>query len=303
MQSDRVIVVFCHSRAKLLDKCLKSIQSANVDLVWKILVVYQIGDNSVARIINKHIRMIDYLISLNSDFDFPLGNINKNRYIGTQFAFDTLGGKLVLGIEEDNIISTDSLKFIDFIYNKYRKVKAFRGINLGSIEQKGDSTLNGYSILRFGIHGSAGVLTDRSWKYIKKKKLINFDFQKVNDAWDARIEFYLKSGFMVTPNLSRNLDLGYGGTFAPASKNDPYFIKIGKSWVGNGNLLDLAYTHIQIKHNWRFDSISYKRINNLIYFIRRYSILDKFATVTKLKSLIKNSYLNWSLYPKDSSKK
>ena len=108
---------------------------------------------------------------------------------------------------------------------------------------------------------------------------------------------------MVTPNLSRNLDLGYGGTFAPASKNDPYFIKIGKSWVGNENLLDLAYTHIQIKHNWRFDSVSYKRINNLIYFIRRYSILDKFATVTKLKSLIKNSYLNWSLYPKDSSKK
>ncbi len=303
MQSDRVIVVFCHSRAKLLDKCLKSIQSANVDSVWKILVVYQIGDNPVARVINKHIRMIDYLISLNSDFDFPLGNINKNRYIGTQFAFDTLGGKLVLGIEEDNIISTDSLKFIDCIYNKYKKFRAFRGINLGSIEQKSDATLSGYSILRFGIHGSAGVLTDRSWKYIKKKKLLNFDFQKVNDAWDARIEFYLKSGFMVTPNLSRNLDLGYGGTFAPASKNDPYFVKIGKSWVGNRNLLDLTYTHIQINHNWRFDSISYKPINNLFYFIRRYLILDKFATVTRLKPLIKNSILNWNLYSKDSSKK
>jgi hypothetical protein len=303
LQSDRVIVVFCHSRAKLLDKCLKSIQSANVDSVWKILVVYQIGDNPVARVINKHIRMIDYLISLNSDFDFPLGNINKNRYIGTQFAFDTLGGKLVLGIEEDNIISTDSLKFIDCIYNKYKKFRAFRGINLGSIEQKSDATLSGYSILRFGIHGSAGVLTDRSWKYIKKKKLLNFDFQKVNDAWDARIEFYLKSGFMVTPNLSRNLDLGYGGTFAPASKNDPYFVKIGKSWVGNRNLLDLTYTHIQINHNWRFDSISYKPINNLFYFIRRYLILDKFATVTRLKPLIKNSILNWNLYSKDSSKK
>ena len=303
MQSDRVIVVFCHSRAKLLDKCLKSIQSANVDSVWKILVVYQIGHNPVARVINKHIRMIDYLISLNSDFDFPLGNINKNRYIGTQFAFDTLGGKLVLGIEEDNIISTDSLKFIDCIYNKYKKFRAFRGINLGSIEQKSDATLSGYSILRFGIHGSAGVLTDRSWKYIKKKKLLNFDFQKVNDAWDARIEFYLKSGFMVTPNLSRNLDLGYGGTFAPASKNDPYFVKIGKSWVGNRNLLDLTYTHIQINHNWRFDSISYKPINNLFYFIRRYLILDKFATVTRLKPLIKNSILNWNLYSKDSSKK
>jgi hypothetical protein len=286
MGIDKVVVVFCHSRAKLLDKCLNSIKIANSKGAWTIVIVHQVGYSSVDKVIKKYEESADFIVSIKPNFDFSLGNINKNRYIGTEFAFNLLGAKLVLGIEEDNIISPDSLLFCEFAFNKYAKFRAFRGINLGSIESKPNISLNGYSLLRFGIHGSAGALTKKSWDYIKKKRLLIFDYEKLYAAWDAKIEFYLKSGFMVTPNLSRNLDLGYAGTFAPTSKNDPYFVNNRKSWIGNKNLQSLTYRHIQIRHAWRFDSIAYKRRQSFIFYIRRYTILDKIAKFTKVKTFV-----------------
>lgn len=287
MGIDKFLVVFCHSRGKLLDKCLKSISAARGRSSWKILVIHQVGFMSVEKILMKYKNLYDYKLSLKPNYDFPLGNINYNRYLGTDFAFTTLGAKLVLGIEEDNLVSKDSLEFIEYAYEKYKSHKAFRGVNLGSIEHGNGINLNEYSLLRFGIHGSAGALTKRSWNYIKRNRVLDFDYNEKSKAWDAEIEFYLKSGFMVTPNLSRNLDLGYGGTFAPSSKKDTYFVNIAKSWVKNGNNQTLHYKHNQIRHDWRFDSIAYKKRENYIFFIRRYGRLDRLSSFLNIKSILK----------------
>lgn len=289
MSTNKVAVVFCHSRAKLLDKCLLSLKAANENNSWKIVVVRQAGFNSVEKVLVKHKGIIDYLITLKPNHKFPLGNINYNRYLGTDFAFTILDAKIVLGIEEDNLVSKDSLKFIDFANEKYRRHLAFRGINLGSVEHGSEIDLKGYSLLRFGIHGSAGALTKRSWNYIKRNKLLNFDFNETNRAWDAEIEFYLKSGFMVTPNLSRNLDLGYGGTFAPSSRKNPYFVNITKSWVGKKDHQGLQYRHAQITHDWRFDSVAYRKKHSFVFFFRRYKRFNKIASLLKIKGLLKNT--------------
>jgi hypothetical protein len=52
---------------------------------------------------------------------------------------------------------------------------------------------------------------------------------------------------MATPNITKNLDLGYGGTFAPSAK-DKYFISIKKSWHNNNFSEDSIFERIQIKH-------------------------------------------------------
>jgi hypothetical protein len=291
MTEQKIIVVFCHSRAKLLKQCLASICKAYGFNEWKLVVVHQKGYPDVEQVLERYKNRINTLVSLEPNFNFALGNINYNRILGTKIGFEVLRADYVLGVEEDNLISVDALKFIEFSYNEYKKFRSFRGINLGSVEYDKSITEEGYSLLRFGLHGSAGVLTKKTWIDIKKRKLFEFDLTNSNFAWDAKIEFYLKTGFMVTPNLSRNLDLGYGGTFSPASKMDPYFQGIQKSWCSQKNKLDIDYKRIQIHHSWRADSVGFKRIKSLIYFLRSCSFLSTLSNYIGLTKLIKKMFI------------
>jgi hypothetical protein len=289
MKRQKIIVVFCHSRAKLLNQCLSSIVNANGFNDWKLVVVHQKGYVNVEKILKNYKSSIHTLISVEPRFNFALGNINYNRILGTKFGFEILNGDYLLGVEEDNLISVDALNFIDFVYNKYENHNSFRGINLGSIEFGKLISREGYSLLRFGQHGSAGVLTKKTWRNIKKRKLFDFDLSNVNFAWDAKIEFYLKSGFMVTPNLSRNLDLGYGGSFAPASKKDPYFYAIRKSWFSSKTKINIDYKKIQVKHRWRVDSIEFRRVHSIIYFMRSKDFIARLSSFMRVTKLIKKS--------------
>jgi hypothetical protein len=287
MLAKPVIVVFCHSRAAMLEKCLDSINSANKRQQWKLVLVHQIGFNSVQNVVNKNLSKVDILVTVKPNFDFPLGNINYNRILGTSICFDQLGADYLLAIEEDNLISKDALSFISFAYEEYKDNKYFRGVNLGSIEFGNSISKEGFSLLRSGLHGSAGVLTKQSWDTIKKKRLFRFDLSNKQKAWDSQIEFYLKTGFMVTPNRSRNLDLGAGGTFAPKSITDPYFKKITKSWYKSRSSARINYRRIQIKHSWRKDVIAFNRIHNIFYKLRTYTLVTKIIRSISLTNFIK----------------
>jgi hypothetical protein len=287
MQKNQIIVVFCHSRAALLEKCLDSINSANKRQQWQLVLVHQKGNKVIQKVIHKNLSTIDILVTVKPNFDFPLGNINYNRVFGTSLCFDQLGADYLLAIEEDNLISKDALSFISFACEKYKDNKSFRGINLGSIEFGSTISKHGYSLLRSGLHGSAGVITKQTWNTIKKKQLFKFDLNNRQIAWDSQIEFYLKTGFMVTPNRSRNLDLGAGGTFAPKSITDPYFQKITRSWYESKSSTEITYRRIQIKHSWRKDVIEFKRIHNIIYKLRTYNLITVAMRKLSLTNLIK----------------
>jgi len=265
---NKFIVVFCHSRARELDKCLTSLRNARGFSSWKLIVVQQYGNHKVDRILSKHRCITDTSIGIKPRFNSVLGNINNNRILGTSIAFKEFNADCVLGIEEDNQISADALEFIDFISETYKNKPNFRGINLGSIEYGKHLSGSGYSLLRSGVHGSAGFLTRKTWLALEKKGLLDFDFNDPEKPWDAMIEFYLKSGFMVTPNLSRNLDVGYGGAFSPKQPNHPYFISIRKSWTQSNKDGNAIYRHIQISHNFKKDFVAYKAIFNLLYVAR-----------------------------------
>ena len=291
MNEQKIIVVFCHSRAKLLKMCLTSICKASGFSEWKLIVVHQKGYSDVEKVLKKFKNQINTLVSVEPCFDFALGNINYNRILGTKTAFEVFGADYVLGVEEDNLISEDALKFIEFSFKEYKKCASFRGVNLGSVEYGKSVTRGGYSLLRFGLHGSAGVLTKKTWISIKNKKLFEFDLRNPNFAWDAQIEFFLKTGFMVTPNLSRNLDLGHGGTFAPSSSTDPYFKSIKKSFSTGSRKSMIEYKKTQIMHRWRSDAVEFKKIHSILYFLRLNKFIARLSSYVNLTNLVKRFFL------------
>ena len=198
-------------------------------------------------------------------YEPALGNINFNRILGTSICFELFQSDIVLGIEEDTMIGYDSLIFIDQMVERYSSNRAFRGVNLGSLELKTSENLNTYSLIRFGLHGQAGVITRKTWKRFSMKKLLE-DISA--EGWDSRFEFYIKSGFMVTPNASRLLDRGWDGTHAPSDSSHPYFEKQRKSWVGSDQFEINFFSQLDQVHSWRKDAVKYRKADSLLYILR-----------------------------------
>lgn len=291
---NKFIVVFCHSRATELDKCLTSLKNAKSFSSWKLIVVQQYGNNEVDKILAKHRQITHAFIGVKPRYNSVLGNINNNRILGMNMAFKEFNADCVFGIEEDNQISTDALEFIDFISETYKNKKHFRGINLGSVEYGKHLTGSGYSLLRSGMYGSAGCLTRRTWFAIEKKGLLSFDFNDSSKPWDAVIEFYLKSGFMVTPNLSKNLDIGYGGAFSPKNSNHHFFVSNRRSWTQSKKSKSLKYQHVQIPHNFKKDIVAYKGILNLLYAARTNKIITRISQMFGINRIISNLLVKYT---------
>ena len=136
------------------------------------------------------------------------------------------------------------------------------------------------------------MLTRKSWEMIKKKNLYELILNDPNAPWDSQIEFFLKSGFMVAPNLSRNLDLGYGGTFAPKSENDSYFISIKNSWNQVNPLNNFYYSRSQIRHTIKFDIISFRMRHQIFFYFRSFRKLSSFTSKVGINKLISRWFLN-----------
>jgi hypothetical protein len=269
------VAIFAHSRDKLLDDCINSVLNAKGSENWKKILIYQKGFSEVEKIVEKYANQFDILIKLNKQFESSLANINYNRITGTFYCFNVMKCEYMLGIEEDTVISNDALRFIDKMFDRYGKKRAFRGINLGSHQPKSIQNQNTYSFLRFGLQGQGGVITRKTWHKLFTKNLFE---NMVNEGWDSKFEHYIKSGYMVTPNASRILDRGWGGTHAPANASSPYFERMSKSWVGNIELNPENYEKKNETHIWRKDAIIYSKKDSIFFYLRRNPI---FASIYK----------------------
>jgi hypothetical protein len=163
------------------------------------------------------------------------------------------------------MISCDALNFIDEMFTRYRKTRAFRGINLGSHQPLSIENQSTYSLLRFGLQGQGGVITRKTWSKLFNDKLF-MDISK--EGWDSKFEYFIKSGFMVTPNASRILDRGWGGTHAPADPMSPYFERMSKSWVGKIDSIPTKYRKENEIHLWRNDAIIYRKRDSMLFYLR-----------------------------------
>jgi hypothetical protein len=287
------IVIFAHSRAQLLDSCISSVLSAYKSSEWKKVIVFQIGFLDVEDIVKKYENKFDLVLRIKKQYEVTLGNINHNRLLGTSICFDILLSDVVLGIEEDTRIGYDSLVFIEQMCELYGKKRSFRGVNLGSFEPNTEDNRYTYSLLRFGLHGQAGALTRKTWNAFSLKNLLE-DICHI--GWDSRIESYLKTGFLATPNASRFLDQGWGGTHQSNDPDSPYFFNQRQSWVGTLKFPIRVFTRKNLIHSWRKDARNYRFYESFLYKIKNTKSI--FRLIENMRSSLRNidelhSFIVW----------
>lgn len=284
----RTIVIFSHSRAKLLDLCVNSVLKAENAADWKKILVWQRGYSDVEKIVEKHRDHFDLTLITSAGQKTTLGNINFNRIVGTDVAFKHFSSEIVLGIEEDIQISKDALDFCEYALSKYRHNSLFRGVNLGSLEQYEEDLSKSYSILRYATISHASAITRKTWSKIPLNYLIsNIDFE----GWDSHFERITKTGFMITPNNSRSLDSGWGGTFATHSQFDEYFLKQRNSFVEDKKISEGSWIKKQIPHHWRKDSLEFKLRHQIFFMVRFSRFGDKYAKF--LKKIVKRELIDF----------
>jgi len=280
----RTVVIFSFSRARLLHECIESILEANSASEWKKVLVWQQGKPDVEKIVMSYMNSFDLVLVTNGKEATPLGNINFNRILGTDVAFRLFQSQLVLGIEEDNLIARDALDFCTYAFEKYKSHPYFRGINLGSVERFDPELSKSYSHIRYATVSQASAITRRTWDKLPLVPLMrNIDAE----GWDSRFERVTKTGFMVTPNNSRSLDRGWGGTHAPDDPNHESYVKQRASFVGAHETALDEWHRQQIKHYWREDAIRFRYRDQVFFRIRFSRFGDSLAKI--LKTVIKKS--------------
>lgn len=261
MPLNKCFLILCYSRADLLKQCLSSCLEARGSDEYSLVVVRQTGNDEVRQVLDSLRDRIRLMVEVDG-WGRPEENIRRNRFLGYFACYETLGAEIVLAVEDDVQISSDSLEFINQMYLRYMDHPRFMGINLGSVEPRSADLLDSYSLLRYGLHGQASVLARRTWKAILESPVVQYRSQ---GHFDLAIEPILRRGFMVTPNNSRHLDSGAGGTHAPTRSIGDYFSQIEQSWVGNIVSEELDFRHRQIPHSWRADAVQYRGWMNPYY--------------------------------------
>ena len=244
-QSRGAILLNAFSRPEQIRDCLNSIFDANSGADYPVVVVYQKGNLDSKKVLDSFGDSITHRLEIEGLFSSSLPNINFNRILGYQFCFNWLGTDWVLAVEEDVLVSPDTINFIEQTLQNEQKRPFFRGINLGSrISSSNDPST--YSRLRFGLHGQCSVLTSGTWGHFQEKRLLKNSHKR---PFDSQIENYLRRGYMATPNRSRFVDTGWNGTHAPADPNHEYFRELKESFVTASDA-SLIYVYKQATHLW-----------------------------------------------------
>jgi len=275
------IFVATYSRAEDLDRCIGNIVQARGSEAIPLIVIHQQGFSQVASIIQKWRHEIQVLVETETQGKSPLQNINLNSLLGREIAFTWLSSEWCLGVEDDVQISSDSIKFIEFMFNKYKNNPFFRGVNFGSKLPFKKEEITSYTKISFGMHGQASMITRNTWNHFNVSKLRE---QSNLMGLDAMMEHFTKTGFMCTPYNSRYLDNGWNGTHSSTNPNDVHYRLIRESFY-NGQVPEPEnYILKKFENNWREDSLqfSYLRIipTLLLNKLRHY----RFLLRTRLKT-------------------
>ena len=260
-----IILILAHSRTHLLDELFESVsQLTDVEKV-SIVVVRQIGVDSVGETIGKWKPLIEVLVETDGSASTAAENISRNRLAGYAVSFDSLGADWVLAVEDDVLLAPDTILFAKRIFEKYNSHRNFRAINLGSRLRKSELSANTYCLTRFGIYGQASVLPRDTWQKMRRLGVIEF---ARSGHWDSAMEAFTKTGFCVSPNNSRYLDRGWtSATHMSSNPEDDYYKDISASFVDHDMALEACYKRMDLGYSWRADLKKYRSWENLYFWI------------------------------------
>lgn len=233
------------------------------------VIVQQQGNDAVSALIQDFIcrRKNSFLLITNGSAKSVSANISFNRIEGYKFCFDKLGCDYVIALEDDVVISQDFFYFARLIMNEYYTHSHFRGVNFGSHEKYQSASVVNYQKIRFGIQGPASAITRGSWKKVNTRHTLK---KLETDLYDGAFEYYLKTGYMITPECSRIIDQGVSGTHTSSNSNDPYFKLMRQSFAKGPGASGKELKFEDKGHCWRNDSIAYNPLDNWKYLLLFY---------------------------------
>lgn len=251
---------------------LLSIELALSGQTAKFVIVQQKGNDAVSALIQEFIlrHKNSHLLLTDGSAKSVSANISFNRFYGYRFCFDELDCDYVIALEDDVVISSDFFFFTRYAASQYFDDKHFRGINYGSHEKYSSASVVKYQKIRFGIQGPASVITKPTWEKINSKYIQR---KLETDLYDGAIEYFLKTGYMVTPECSRIIDQGVAGTHTSTNYDDPYFQLMRESFVEGVGAIGKKFVFEEKGHCWRNDSISYNPRDNWKYLLLYFSNL------------------------------
>lgn len=288
-----VITLQTYSRPNLLSKCLRSIERLNNSSKVQKIIVLQTGNSKVENIVRRFSNPMTRVLEVSGVERTALQNINFNRFLAMETAFSDPHVDWVLSLEEDVQLAPGALEFINQIYGLFKTFDEFRGINLGSIETN-PNYIDSFSLLRYGLHGNASMVTRRTWSRMKfwqlRKKLSWF-------AFDGCVEGVMKSGFVVTPNITFVLDLGwFSGTHTTPTPDSPYYLANQQSWSVRCQSEVQVFRPYSVKHSWREDCVTYEEKDDFRYFLKEiYNFMYHtlvFQNLLKHFRILKHIFLN-----------
>lgn len=259
------VVLPTYSRPELLEKCLEALYGAErTHEVTKVLVL-QPGNREVESLVHSYSDENTVLIISPAWDGSSMARAMRQFWLGVNAALEDPYVDWVMSVEEETVLAPDALRFTMEMASRYSGDPAFRGINLGSIETL-KSLAGTYSLQRYGFHGAGGALSRKTWRIARA---IAGRRMRRLDAFDCQVEAYLKTGFMVTPNLSKYMNFGWiGGTNIPDTPEvRERFSQITMSWnAGMGG--PKTYRKLQMVQSWRPDCVPFRRGDSLGYWAR-----------------------------------
>jgi hypothetical protein len=252
------LVLPTYSRPNLLEECLKSIYGAENSSQIAKIVVLQLGDLEVEKLVHDFKDQQTFVIPIKRTNTSPLFNMNYNWWVGASFGFEILGLPWLLSLEEESVLKGNAFNFALEMHEKYESDRKFRGVNL-STKLVDESNRGTYSLLRYGFMGSGATILSKDWQKLKKYRVKT---QLQHSPWDVFTEAFWKTGFRSTPNLSMVMNFGWiGGTHTdgiqsenqkmnqisfqtPDSVNDFQLKNIDNGWINGSRIYDSHQNYI-----------------------------------------------------------
>lgn len=265
------------SRPEISEKCLESLTELRRSAGISLFVLHQVNDDKINLLVEKYRNQIDLLIQVKNQSKKPMQNINQNRIIANDLAFKLFQADYLVSVEEDIEIGLDVVSLAEFSLKQFGKKLQFRGINLGS--RNTSARDHSYALVRSCLHGQGHVVTIKLWKKWRK---ITSKYDLKREPFDACIEGFTFSGFVVNPLRSRIKDNGWSGEHG-AGVREQRNREIENSFVNLVSLGKELWTFSGESTLWREDVRNYSLLKTPAYKIRNMLSKIRMCLLRKLR--------------------
>jgi hypothetical protein len=257
VKEDKIAVVFItYDRPEHFKKVLNSASEAlGFNNITKIIIQQEEKPE-----INHFLKTLDFdyhLIKTRFGEDVSIrARINSNVHSGVTAAFENFGCETVIVIEDDIVVSKYFFTFIKLVIKHFSFDKRFRAVNgfskILALQSNEDGAF-GFVRLNYGVGWG--------WGIPKKTYLAVKDFWTgfEDDHWDALIEPFLRTGFVVNPVCSVIKNIGLEGSGVHSGFDQSLEFSIRESFNQGFELFPSGFEKILEMKNefvWRDDSYS-----------------------------------------------